>query len=250
MPTTTIVRRVRRIRRKRGKASRLVRRFWKGQPMMRGVHKFTRTVNLALAATADFVVAGQLSKVGSTMQFTVPAASAYTSVYGTYSYTPILGYLPGYTEFTALFDEYKLDKITLKIIPFQNTFSSESQAGGAQMSGSIPILHYINDNDGYTVLNSEAGIAEIQQYPGYKRVPLDKPYSYSFIPRCRGVVQTGGGTAVATSGTRNQWLDCGTTDVVHYGTYGIIEAICPNAQLQLDFFRIEATFHMSFKGVR
>jgi len=47
------------------------------------------------------------------------------------------------------------------------------------------------------------------------------------------------------------WLNCAIINVKHFGLKGIFEYLVPTASTSWKFsFEVEATYYMSFKGVR
>lgn len=122
-----------------------------------------------------------------------------------------LGSFPGATEFTQLFDLYRMT--SLEVTFALNVISA------AQF---MPVLHMLADYDTYTV---PATFDTVLQRP-HKRVALTAAYpSFTFRikPRVLAVVQTSSGTASSALVPASQWMDCNDSTVVYGGLVGWIE---------------------------
>jgi hypothetical protein len=124
-----------------------------------------------------------------------------------FSYT--LGNFSGATEFTALFDLYRMTSIEV-------TFSLTYYVATS------PVLNFLADYDTFTV---PATIDTVMQRP-HKRVvltPTHPTYTYKLRPRVLGVVQTSSGTSSASLVPAAQWMDCNDSTVTYGGLLGWIE---------------------------
>jgi len=116
--------------------------------------------------------------------------------------------LPNYTEFTQLFDEYKISKLQYKFLPgalTQNTLTTIA----------TPTFMYAIDKDDATVPTS---LDTLLQYPGVKIRNMDRGFTVSFVPR---VAATFYNTAVTSAyGSTVHYLDAANDGVPHYGIHG------------------------------
>lgn len=160
-----------------------------------------------------------------------PAAVTALAVDGGRSYSYTLGSLPGATEFTQLFDLYR-------ITSFEITFSANS-IGNNQF---FPVLHMLADYDTFVTPTT---FDMVLQRP-HKRVALTAAFpsfTFKFRPRVLAVVQTSSGTSSSALAPANQWMDCNDSTVVYGGLIGWIEnfntgtfvGLAVTTRVQVDF---------------
>lgn len=144
-----------------------------------------------------------------------------------------------YTEFTNLFDAYKITGVKLQFVPVFNS-------GDPNMAnkGAIPTLTYVRDYDDATTPNNESTLLE---YGAHHRIYLDRMRSI-FIrnPKIQMAGRdgsTGNFTGVVES-KKSVWLDCSTPTVNHYG----IKWVLPTDSMSTDIrIRVYATYYLQFK---
>lgn len=226
------------------------------RPPMLGIHFFKRTVNLWDQTTA-LTLTGNISlqSVGLGRYFVFTTGSVISQNYfGSISYEPNLSNLPAISELSSLFDNYKLSKVVLKLIPYATSVDSADSSAG--ISGGLnAIIHSVFDVDGSPTgfAGSEAGIASLQQYPNYKKRRLvgNRPLKYVFVPRPQIAARgTAGSTTFVTPSGSSPWLDMSDLSVPHYGFYAVIESVAPSSTQQFINFRMEAVYYFKCKGVR
>lgn len=176
--------------------------------------------------------------------------------FGTYTFS--LDQLPNYTEFTNLFDQYRINKVVLKLIPQynQSTFNvghANNTATSGQLSGRNPRFMIVNDYDDDT---APVNMDTLRQYANVKVYPVmnNKLIKHTITPATQMM-------AYETIGTTGyipkfkQWINCSDSNVPHYAIKWGIEdtsainntaASLANAQV---YFRVEASIYLSFKGV-
>lgn len=164
--------------------------------------------------------------------YTASALSVTTAnVYSAFSFN--LNAVPNSSEFTSLFDQYRVDYIKIKILPR----GSSAEAGTNNNVGKIfSVIDYDDD----TVPTS---IDQLMQYPNVKTTRTTSDHTRSFRPQFASSVY---GSAVLTGyGARRGWLDCESSTVPHYGMKIAIQGTA-GAQV----FDVLIEYILSFKGVR
>lgn len=124
-----------------------------------------------------------------------------------------LSQMATYSEFTALFDKYKICKIVYNV-----TFmSNQAPVNGNSI---LPTLHICNDDDDATVPTS---LLELQQRQRVKRRVMGTGscnIKYSFRPKIASAVYN---TALSTSyAVKSGYLNTDNYDTPHYGIKGYI----------------------------
>lgn len=155
---------------------------------------------------------------------------------GTYAWAFSLNEVPGYTEYTTLFDQYKINRIQYRFVLKRNPdFANVNK-------GFMTRIMTVIDHDDTTL---PASFAELQQYPKANEIWLNdnrpvtrwrslKPSTLNYT--YNGVV------ANAYTVKYNQWLDTGFTNTYHYGlklAYDQLYAGCS--------VFVECRYHMEFK---
>lgn len=121
----------------------------------------------------------------------------------TKAYSHSLSDLPNYTEFTSLFDQYKITGIKVKCYPR----TDEVVTAGSSSS----FLYYAIDYDDANA----PGATDLQQYQNCKTVRGDRPFYFYFVPRVANAVYSG--SAFTSYGNTRQWIDAASSGVPHYG---------------------------------
>lgn len=125
---------------------------------------------------------------------------------------PVAVTMPSYSEYTALFDKYKILRYKITFIPRYND-ATLSLAGMT-----APVLNWVHDVDDDTVATN---IDTLVQYPGMRSKVLLKPFSIVMKYPCvspevyNGVVSTGYGVK------RSPWLNMAYPNIPHYGLKGM-----------------------------
>lgn len=123
-----------------------------------------------------------------------------------------LSQVPDYSEFTNLFDQYRILKAKVTFLP---SFNAGDALGGATTTFfPIPYFTYATDSDNADAPHSQAALME---YGNARTVRLDKPVTVTITPRVAQSVYKAGATNGYAEGKAGQWIDCETPDVQHYG---------------------------------
>lgn len=177
-------------------------------------HNFTRTVQLA---NID--------------------ASHLANVYGAITFK--LTDLPNYTEFTNLFDRYRINAVKLTIVPLVTS----NDVNPATTLFTLPNVHTAID---YNDNSNPGSMNELMQYSNYRCTRANKVHSRYFKP---SVLQSNYETAVATAYTPawKRWLTCDDPVTPHYCLkYGLDT---PNGNIDLAF-RVYAKYYFQCKDLR
>jgi len=131
--------------------------------------------------------------------------------------------VPAYTEFTAMFDQYRIPWIKIDFIP---CFSA-NLAGlfGTQVNQNMPFYTAIDYDDG----SPPASVAAIQQYSNCTRHELGKKFTVFIRPRNLSMIYE---SAIATSyalAPYGTWLDCASAAVPYYGLHYAISEVAQSA---------------------
>lgn len=147
--------------------------------------------------------------------------------------------VPGLSDFTSLFDYYKITGVQLK---FTTYLDPNSQAAG---NAYYPKMYSTIDlDDDSAPLSSD----DLRQRQSCKIRWLAPNRSYNFFLRPRYLKNVYiSGVANGYELGRNQWLDLSNTNVPHYGFKYVIENLNPDLSQAV---QVEACYYLAFRGVR
>lgn len=223
-------------------------------PKLTKVHTFKRTSD---CNAVNFVVSTS-SFNGETFSKTPDGfyISTGTLAFGTnltyYSWAlyGTLDMLPDYSEFTNLFDQYRINWMSLKMVPFQNV-SLANSTGGQQC---LAVVHYsVTDYDDATPYNpTTGGVQLMREKQSFKEKNFftTKPFKRATRPRI-AMAAYASGAFTSYANMKPQWIDCNSPSVQHYAFKGVFEVFAPSTSVaSLVWFRPELTINISCRDVR
>lgn len=121
-----------------------------------------------------------------------------------YAFNFMLSYLPSYTEFTALYDQYQIAQVEVRFVPTAVTATALDQ-----MQGFTALA--VDYDDSVTPAN----IDTLLQYGSCAVFSPTKEIMFRLRPRAALAAYSGAFTSYANLG--NMWIDVGSPSVQHYG---------------------------------
>jgi len=157
-----------------------------------------------------------------------------------------LNLLPNYTEFTALFDAYRIMRIDGLFIYDANSAGVSSQVGYSPSY--LPNLLLVNDFDDGNALTA---VTDYEQYESFRVVRLDQQHRITFIPQI-AVGAYGGAVFTNYARQRGIWLDAASPAVEHYGIkFGVDGSMEGGAGTHnLGTLKIYWTAHLELRDTR
>jgi len=174
--------------------------------------------------------------VGSTNVFTLSSILSQSS----FNFSFSLSSVRNATDFTNLFDNYRIDKVDLY---FRLVNNPDAQTSTTIPSSYFPTLWYVKDVDDTTSMT----VADMQEKQGVKRVIMNPQtlVKISVIPKFQKMVyQTLTNTGY---GPASGWLDCIDTNVPHYALKTVFNVPAVGVDWNVE---VQAKYHMSFKGAQ
>lgn len=175
------------------------------------------------------------------------AAAATLGSSATFALKFLLSDLTQAATFTALYDQYKITKVVIKLYPlfFYGQFGSSAQAVTA-VAPTTRVLTLIDYDDAAAPTN----LAVMRDYQNCKEWTINgatKPLTIPIVPHI-AVAAFGGGVFASYANESKRWLDCGSATIEHYG----LKIGIPQVQSAgcITGFDIEAEYYISFKNVR
>lgn len=150
--------------------------------------------------------------------------------------------IPNFAEFTALFDQYKICAVKVRVIPTQNV----TQAAPTSVTAFNFGVRYAFVID-YDSSNSLGSFDDAREFGTVKIKQITKGMTRYFKPRVKSANENDSSTIVA-SGNRRTWLNTALTNIPHYGMRVIIEQL-PAAGINVDL-QFETTVYLAFRNVK
>lgn len=160
-----------------------------------------------------------------------------------------LNEIPNYTELTSLYDEYRIDKVTVELIPRASQLTTPAAAPAAgnvnQTFSNIQPMLTVIDFDDSTPPGSRA---DLLQYSTLKVSRYGEKITRTFVPHvATPVYRTGVSSGYGSKG--KQWIDCANDDVPHYGLkWAFNQDSAAGADTVV--YDIFVTFNLTMRGVR
>lgn len=158
--------------------------------------------------------------------------------------------IPGSTDFSSLFDEYRIKKCVVKFIPRVTDAGNDSYNNIAVPAGGVsavttpaifPNMMTAVDDDNSSALNR----TQLSQFQNQKLALFDKILTYTFYPK----LQTDAILGVSTFNQKaviggNTWVDTNSGTARYLGFHANMKAY-PYATCDM-----QVTIHYEFKGVQ
>lgn len=155
--------------------------------------------------------------------------------------------IAGASEFTGLFDQYRIAGVMLKFKYNSNTWDGSNTSGRAQNQ---PVIKYDYDYDDKTLPIVNTFIERM----GVKSKLLnDQRFVKIFVkPRILGVTADATTLVATTSSTlRAPWLDTSNDSIQHLGLKGYIEGMPLGSTTALSsVIQCECTYYLEFKDIQ
>lgn len=148
--------------------------------------------------------------------------------------------VPNYTEFTALYDQYKLAAVAVKFMPMQ-TVMQVSGAGVGNFNTRFATVIDYDSSGGFASFNDarEFGTCKVKNVSQY--------HTRYIKPRIKSANENDSTTIVA-SGNRRMWLNTAVANIPHYGVRYVFEAI-PTTGYVVQY-KVEAKYYFAFRNVK
>jgi len=160
--------------------------------------------------------------------------------------------ITGYSEFTSLYDSYKLTKVVMMIQLITNpdsTWALNTNSGANQQSNWFPRWWYVRDGDGGTDT-----LATIKERSGVKCFVLRPNKIHRIVIKPKVLVQAYAGstsTGYLVKQSKSLFIDMANTAVPHYGLSSVIDTMGQDPSDTYPFkIRVEFKYFFTCKDVR
>lgn len=162
--------------------------------------------------------------------------STTNDIHGVYYFT--LNSVPGVSDFTGLYDQYRIMAVKWSLIPRGN--ASDITPAGTAAAQSVGVFSCL-DYDDSTALT---GITQYLQYQNHKMTRSHQVHSRYLKPKINAEILNN--TTIANALNTRGWLDVQAADIPHYGIKYCLQQ-APNSAQQFD---LKVDYYLAFKNVR
>lgn len=173
---------------------------------------------------------------------TITGLNATANTYGVTYFDLVT--VPGYSEFTAMYDFFKINAVVVRYIPASNVTFTTSTAAAEQTAHYSRFISVLDYND-RTVPTS---VDNLRQYANCKVTPNNVTHRRYLHPKPIFVVDedASSGSSVGIGQLRSPWISTASNNTEFYGIKWAIEHSTLSQDIPL--YKIEVKLYMSFKG--
>jgi len=142
-----------------------------------------------------------------------------------------LATVPNYTEFTDLYDFYRITGIVIHYLPDQTQLIS---TGNVNSTDNIPLITVVDTSD----VNPPISVDELREYDNHKVRSIITPFREYFVPKWLD----------AERSQRTSWVACANPNTRYYG-YKYAAPPTNNSGVGFSAW-IEVTFYLEFKKAK
>lgn len=186
------------------------------KPIRQKIHYFKRHVDLGLIT---------LSTAGITSQ----------------GFSFQLDEVPNYTEFTALYDQYKLSAVSISFIPMQTYTLNNTTAVANNFNVRYATVVDYDSSGAFGTFN------DAREFTTVKITTITQQQTRYIKPRIKSANENDSSTIVA-SGNIRSWLNTSIGNIPHYGLRYVFEQF-PNAGF-VGQMKVEAVYYFAFRNVK
>lgn len=160
------------------------------------------------------------------------SVSNLAEVYGSYAFQ--LSAVASASEYTNLYDMYKISAVKWTLMPRGNSAEAGTNNNNTKV---LTVLDYDDDD-------TPTSIDQLCQYETCKTTNLSRDHSRYLKPKFAKMIYK---TAATTGyGVGSGWVDCNSTDIPHYGVkYCLLRTTSGTV-----VYDLKVTYYLQFKGVR
>ena len=161
-----------------------------------------------------------------------------------------LDMLPNYTEFTTLFDQYRINGIAIKVV-WRSTGISMIETQADPDRPGAPILYDVIDLDDATAPTTRNEVMSYSKHQMTMYSTARRSRSKFFKPRGLNTIYRTGVSNAYTLANPKAWIDMSYVDVEHYGYKGFVEV--PNTgatSVPVNYFDIHYTVYLQCRQAR
>lgn len=145
------------------------------------------------------------------------------------------------TEFTSLYDQYKVLEHRMTFYPTANFNSLTNITGGAVGQFITPVYYRIDYDD----VGTPASIDELLEASAMKVVNYGKVFTIAYVPSCN--IQSATATTGMSVKSNSRWFDCADNTAIHQG----VKLVAADMNIgAVQIYNVVHSIVLAFKGQR
>lgn len=248
---------VKRFQRRRRKVRRGLARSRVGKVIRPKIYFYKRTGNYNNTGSLTFGVSTlngeNINRNSDYINFGTGSGNTSNITYLSGSYYFTISDMPDYTEFTSLYDQYRIFAVKVKIMCFNTNSLAPTQGQANGQLGAI-VHHIIDHDDSNVPPSSDVGIQTLREYQQSYRVNTWNGRNGLVLKRFlkpRIATAAYGGGAFGSYTNTKSWVDSASNTVQHYGVKFIAAVFSPQASFDSNLvFTTEVTQYIGCRDVR
>lgn len=162
--------------------------------------------------------------------------------------TASLSQIPDYTNYTAIWDQYRIDKVEFKFVPTLSTVINKPYDDSTSVLVVDPCQLVIAiDRDDNSLPSTSTGYVDLLKRAGSKTCRAGKTLTVTWKPnRLKSLYQSATSTGYAVDNS-NEFLDCAQTSIPHYGLKYALTPFSPPNCFQ---YMVKCRYWVSFGNRR
>lgn len=250
--------RARKNRKKKPLTVRIAKKYRRRTNYPRMIYKYKRSSEFYQGTTISWLAGGNVNNAvvatvdGTRLDTGNGGLSNYTYYFFTSQFN--LASVPGYAEWTTLYDQYKIVGVHVKFFCFSTASLTDAPSAGNPSLGAImaTILDY-DDAAANGITADGVGMQLMRNYQTYQEKNMLNMRSgiVKRFLRPRIAVAEFSGTFASYGNFKSGWIDSNSPNVQHYGLKGLIELFAPsNVQNSYFYMKPQVTYYLRFRSTR
>lgn len=217
-------------------------KVWWAQPPPRPRKPLIPRVGAAYTTTQMVSSFSNSTSVGTSGGQSYIAQTAPTALLGQIAFD--IGDLAQLTSFSALFDQYRIDRVRVRI---QSRNNAVNLGNVASPNNGLPTMYVVIDRDDAT---APASIPALQEYDNCIEANGTQSVDIDFVPSITpAVFATGSFSGYEVSPSSRHWIDMANTSVPCYGVkFGVTPLVTSTTSDWI--WDVYAWYTISFKNTR
>jgi hypothetical protein len=178
---------------------------------------------------------------GGSTQISYIGQTGATAEFGAMAFS--LQDLDQVTSFTALFDQYRIDRVIVQIRTRNNALALNSVTA---VNAEPPSLLFVIDRDDST---APTLLAQLREYDNCQIMGCDQSAEIDLEPSVTPAVFASGSFSGYGSARTGMWLDCANTSIPHYGVKFGVSALNSSTTAAW-YWDLYFWYFLSFRNVR
>lgn len=209
------------------------RRYYKPRKTVRKYYKRRYPIRKTIKPKSVYEKVHLVKRYGSIIEGTTPVEYLNNPATDqSFRFIFRLSAVTGFTDFTALYDQYKIRAVKVSFIPMANITT-------ANESGFASLIYSTYDFNGSSTVPTRD---EIREYQYCKWSPYGKIHKRYFFPR---TLEQPGGTKV---GPQN-WLSTAYDTAIYNGLLVNVSNV-PSIATDEPIYKVEVKYYLSFKNTK